>query len=1058
MRRIRFSRTWTLGAGALLSLACNRVVPAGEPPPPPETSLEDFLPPAPTPTGDPQQAFAGVLAQDNLAQERIDGPAAQGLPGDLFLRNDKIRVVLQQPGRAMALLPGGGTIVDADVVRTASDPLFDVDNNPADGVGNDHWGEASLLLQLGRIIDVTRFEILADGSGGGAAAIRFFGTDDINDFINLPGAIPIPLSEELDPDRELGLQVAVDYVLEPGADTVQVRYTLFNPASEDVSGPLGALGDIGGISEPFIPTGGYGGVGFEQLIAGEIFAAPYAASQGPSVAYGFIPFYVEPDTQVANPDINSLSLVISGGLAVAYDVLSLNDLLSPNFVQRGFRAPAGGATTAGFDFVVSGRDVAGVETRYQELRKGITPTLITGRVLAGGEPVQDARVGVFLSSDDVLNADERPITVLATDADGFYEGALAPGSYLLVADAQGVLRDTPKRLTLGAAAVNTDFALPAPARLSYTVRDVTNANAIENVPARINVIGNDPNPNDARFRDVKASSQVGLPAGYVSMRHSRSGSSATDPEGAIRLEPGRYRVVVTRGMEYDRFEQIIDVEAGEQVSITADLTHVVDSTGYIKTDFHQHAVNSPDAPVDLDVRAVTYATEGTEFFASTDHDFRTDYEPVLEQLGLDRFVDSIVGEETTTFDYGHFNAYPLPLDPTLPNGGALDWGRGTAFLNFLPAEIFSLLRNEGARVVQINHPRSASAVSFQEYFNQARIHYDFAAGTITSNAEATNNETFRVQPGAQLFSDNFDVVELYNGFDVQDLNGDGVREEQRIDLILRDMFNMFSLGKLLTMVGTSDTHSTFEPVGSPGTFIRVNDDSEAAIEGNGVREAVLSALTGQGAAGQAVARDAIVSNAPFLRVTVNNQSAIGGLVQAQNGQVTLRVRIETPDWARVDTLEVFANQKFEEFDPTDPNSEPGDPFNPGPLTPDLCFTARQNRLDNDTCDANGPAGPLTITELIKNPATGAKVLVIEQDITVTLSALSNQGATGDAWIVIRAFGSGSLFPFLPGTAGADLSEVVEQGSSAIEGGTFPIAITNAILVDANNDNRYTSPF
>ena len=152
MRKRTTQRHYALGAGVLFAslgaFGCNRVAPSAEPGPP---VLADFLPPGPTPGG-AQLVFAGVLSDTNLAAERVDGPSAQGLPGDIFLRNDKIRLVIQQPGRSLALIPTGGNIVDADIVRPANDPLFDLDGDAANGHGNDHWGELSIFLRLGRVV------------------------------------------------------------------------------------------------------------------------------------------------------------------------------------------------------------------------------------------------------------------------------------------------------------------------------------------------------------------------------------------------------------------------------------------------------------------------------------------------------------------------------------------------------------------------------------------------------------------------------------------------------------------------------------------------------------------------------------------------------------------------------------------------------------------------------------------------------------------------------------------------------------------------------------------
>jgi hypothetical protein len=1051
MRKRSTRRQYALSAGfafASLTFGCNRVALAPEPGTP---TLNDFLPPGPVAGGSPVAA-AGVLSVANLAAERVDGPASQGLPGDIFLRNDKIRVVIQQPGREMALVPTGGNIVDADVVRPNNDPLFDADNNPANGHGNDHWGELSILFQLGRVVDVKSCNIIANGSEGGAALVRCFGTDDIDDFINLPG---VGISASADPDKPLGADIAIDYLLEPGKDFVQVRYTVFNPSEKRIEAPVGILGDIGGLSEPFVPNNGYGGAGFNDLLGGNVKPAPYGAVQAPDIGYGVVPFYLDPDTQDEKPDMEGLTVVISGGLAIAFDTLDIGGLLGKT---DGIKVAPLTATTVGFDFVVGKRDIGVTETHYQEARQGQTTVEVSGEVTIGNQAA-NARVAVFESDDNVLDDTERPITVFATDSQGNYSGKLAPGSYLLVADAEGASRAAPKKVDLTSGAKTADFALPDSGHISYTVKDVTLDSNGTPVPAKINIVGDDINPTDKRFRDTKASSNINLPTGVVSLRYTRTGASASDPEGLINIEPGHYRIVVSRGIEYSRFESIFDVAAGETVNFDAKIAQVVNSAGYIKGDFHQHSINSPDSPVDLDSRALTYAAEGIEFFASTDHDFRTNYEPILERLNLDQFVDSVVGEETTTFDYGHFNAFPFEVDSSKPNNGAIDWGRGGDFLNLLPTEIFSKMRSDGARVVQINHPRTPASLSFQEFFDQARISYDFDNGFISSDIATATNDIFRLEQGVAMFSDNFDSIELYNGFDVGDLNDDGVKEEVRVEMILRDYFNMLSLGKVATIVGTSDTHSTADPVGQPGTFIRVPNDSANAILTGQLRDPIFAALSGRNNNNTPAPRDVVVSNAPFVSVTVNNQSAIGSLVKPVGGVVTLHIRVEAPDWAEVDTVDIFTNQIFKNQSPGDlPEGSAAET-----LLPNLCFTSRINRDANDACDANGAAGNLapfiTINDAIAG-TTNYKVQVIEFDLQVNVADFTAPGApaNSDGWIVVRAYGTGSLFPVIPGISNASMVDVVTNGSSSAQGGVFPLAVTNAILVDVNNDNLYKGAF
>src|SRR5438309_9293631 len=73
--------------------------------------IDPYLPALP-PAGGAALAVAGHLTDENFARERVPGPASQGLPGDFFLRNDRLRVILQAPGRALGPCPYGGTVID----------------------------------------------------------------------------------------------------------------------------------------------------------------------------------------------------------------------------------------------------------------------------------------------------------------------------------------------------------------------------------------------------------------------------------------------------------------------------------------------------------------------------------------------------------------------------------------------------------------------------------------------------------------------------------------------------------------------------------------------------------------------------------------------------------------------------------------------------------------------------------------------------------------------------------------------------------------------------------
>ena len=93
----------------------------------------------------------------------IGGEGATGRVGDVLLQNDKLRVIIEQPGRSVGPFLSGGGIVDADLQR------------PAGEAGRDVFGRMSLTYAFGRLSSIRQVEILSDGSNGGPAVVASTG-------------------------------------------------------------------------------------------------------------------------------------------------------------------------------------------------------------------------------------------------------------------------------------------------------------------------------------------------------------------------------------------------------------------------------------------------------------------------------------------------------------------------------------------------------------------------------------------------------------------------------------------------------------------------------------------------------------------------------------------------------------------------------------------------------------------------------------------------------------------------------------------------------------------
>ena len=174
--------------------------------------------------------------------------------------------------------------------------------------------------------------------------------------------------------------------------------------------------------------------------------------------------------------------------------------------------------------------------------------------------------------------------------------------------------------------------------------------------------------------------------------------------GALRVEPGDYRVFASRGPEYSRAEVDISVEPGSAVALDLVLAHEVDTTGWVNGDFHLHAEPSFDSGMKLEKRIETAIVEGLDLAVATDHDVITDYAPILRKLQLESRMASGIGVELSSLEMGHFIAFPTQYDELIiPHHGAPDWMcmDGPQLMDSLQ-DIYAE-ENEGVRIMA--HPR-----------------------------------------------------------------------------------------------------------------------------------------------------------------------------------------------------------------------------------------------------------------------------------------------------------------------------------------------------------------
>ncbi|MEN9799391.1 MAG: hypothetical protein RL653_3087, partial [Pseudomonadota bacterium] len=933
------------------------------------------------------------------ASQLIGGPNAQGRVGDFLLENDRARFVVQAEDRTIGPQPYGGTVLDADVQRDG-------------GAGNDQMGELGLLYNFGRTVDPTVFEILRDGSTGGPVVLAATGEDAPNDYLSIRNQLRNQLGSvpRADPYVALPLTLTNYFILAPGEQRLRFVTAFCNRSSSDVLLGVGDLADPGYGLEFFNGQACTDGFGYGGTCQG-IDRMSWYGYLGTGVAWGYAPWKSNTPTQ-PEPTNTVLTVAgVTGSFLSSPGVTGLAEWFSDAAPrpQGSLVVPAGGRRHVVRDVWV-GRDLGELASLVATSRAAVTGAgvgQVSGVVRSGGQPVAGARVS--------FKEAEGHAGVFVTDAAGRYAGTLPARSYDVAAWAQGRTPSSSQPLLLAAGASATlDLELPPTRTLTVRVKDAADGSPL---PARVTVLcrgGACPTPRSElnRFTDA-----VGDP-----LLDSMQGLAWVPPAGtvSVQLPPAEYEVLVSRGPEYSLFPQDFRTSGGAVVDLrTADgtleakLYRVVDTSGWTSADFHVHAVNGPDSAVTNRDRVLTFLGDGVDVLVATDHDFVTDYAPEVAALGAGGLIATVVGEEVSTMDFGHYNLFPLAVKPGSLNGGALDWagGRGPTLT---PRQLFQAGRDMGARTVHLNHPRGSLGA-----FTHLRVDTD----TLATHADPRD---FNMAPPAdttegdsRLFDGTFNAIELLNsgedGFNLAVARGR-----------FNDWFTLLSRGLRVTATGVSDTHGKNVASGWR-TWVKLDSESPAALD-----PLALSASLN--------AQQALASNGPFVKVSAHRLRAStgqvtsveafpGGTVPAGTDDVEVTVDVQVPEYLDVSRIELFLHR------PEDDEQCPRDPSSPRAGTARVACDG----VENLVWPASGVAAALDVAPAPSELEIVATVAGESYRRWHVVRKIRLPAPATDNWIVAMVYGTKSLFPLL--------YRATAEGSATFV--VTPFALTNPIYVDAD---------
>ncbi len=718
--------------------------------------------------------------------------------GDFVLANDRVAIVIEDGDVSDGYGRFGGEILALDRVGDDGKPI-----------GQSMFVETLQLTSLYQV-KPDSVTVLNDGSDGQAAVVRVSGI-----------LTPIPFLADtfgaIFPKDYADLTAVTDYVLEPGAEKVGIHYGVANHNVDynvDTGATIEGSWELLGFfqttfNKRFVPGTGFGEpAGFGDLVG-------FVPARG-------IPFaYQGPD-----------------GKALEYGGISQSGF--ELFGGEGIVTPACAAQVSERFEIVIGEPTGGLDSLLEVARRANGAAAwspLTGRVTDDtGSPVEGAYVHVTGAGGYLTRA--------ITDAQGNYTVHVPSEGATVTARKRGYPKSAGVAVAPGTA--TQDLAFDPHAMINVTAVEEGTTTPL---PVRVQIVPTDQEePTPGAFGDDDEAN------GRLHQEFAVTGVAR------LVVPPGEHRVIVSRGYEWEIYDQTVSIPAGSTLDIPVELAHTVDTTGVMTADFHIHSQYSADSsdPVEHKVRGAI--ADGLDIPVSSEHEWVINFQPVIESLGLEDWAYGISAEELTTFTWGHFGVVPLDPRPGELNNGARDW------LGKVASEVFAdvdSLPEQPALI--IHHPSGSTA--FSSYFTAVKL--DRATGTSTD----------------PLWSDNFDAVEVFN-----DSSFDSNRDES-----VADWFALLNAGRKYSAVGSSDSHHLrTSPVGYPRTFLALGYDDPRTATREDVRDAIKAGRSTIGAG-------------LFLTVEGPGSSAPGDTIGGTGAMASFTVTVRAPSWVGADSLEVIVN-------------------------------------------------------------------------------------------------------------------------------------------------------
>jgi hypothetical protein len=487
----------------------------------------------------------------------------------------------------------------------------------------------------------------------------------------------------------------------------------------------------------------------------------------------------------------------------------------------------------------------------------LSPAMVTFRVAPEIRPDEGVdwvnRAKVILRLADAKGQGTQEPVTLQTDDQGFAHARLVPGNYVAVASAIGY---EAAEVAFQSTKQEGEVTLPIASASGFDA-EVTDEQG-KRIPFKATIYcidGDQPN--------FGLSSTRTFVENLVYSVHGRL---------RCPLNPGKYEIFFSRGPEYNSERREVEVSSATISKLVVQLDRVVDTTGWISADLHSHSSPSGDNTSDQYGRVENLLCEHVEFAPCTEHNRVSSYSPHLEQMKLSHLMATCTGIELTgsPTPVNHQNSFPLHRHPHTQNGG----GPRAASNPVVQIERLAMWDDASQKLVQMNHP------------NLHQIYGDL-------DTDGVPDKGFR---GMLKWADVVEVHPLETIFQDIASNPPGVR---RMRIPLFQWMQLLNQGYRIPGVINTDSHYNHHGSGwRRNWFVSSTDDPANISTDEMVREIEAGHI--------------VMSTGPFLSLTghakSNPHAAIPGdeLVTA-DGNVTLKVTVQCPNWLDVNRVQVFIN-------------------------------------------------------------------------------------------------------------------------------------------------------